>query len=140
MALTRNISAELRAYNDLILNAQALPNNTNWTSSAFRLGGVQGAVELVFKFIAAATITNTKQLLIQVLMCATEDGSFGATEKDTLTMYDATAGVGTITFAAAEELRMGIPTDALAWGKIKITTTENLASNTADAYLGMVSR
>jgi len=72
MALTGTISGgDVVAYPDYIRDGYALPNATNHTSSAFRWGGTQAAVELVIKFIAATTLSNTYRLLIEVLECDT---------------------------------------------------------------------
>ena len=138
MALTGTISEKLKAEPDLIFDGDAMPNSGNTSSDAFRLGGDQGAREIVFELDTAFTMTTATYLQVDIMECATEAGVYSVLNR---AYYTLASGATVITTATALELfRYVIPTDALEWGKVKVTTTDNMAAETAFCWLTPVSR
>lgn len=135
MTLTGTIGGPLKADPDLIHDGQAMPNATNASSSAFRLGGVQSGEEIVVSLDQAITLTNGLVLQFELMGATTESGDYTSYSIP----YTKTAS-GSEVLAAGEICRIGIPTDAPRWGKIKTTTTQNLSGDAMSAWKEPVSR
>lgn len=132
--------AEIRSYTigqeakfdqDYIYKATALPNATNATSDMFKFGKSQSAVELVI--VADTEIVNAGAITIELLQDEAATGSF-TTSKTLATIAAGTQAVG------AELVRYVSDKNTLQYCKVKITTVNNLATDTITGYLRTISR
>lgn len=124
---------DLNAGPDKIFRGQALPNNSNTSSSAFRLGNVQGGNEI--KVVVATAGTLTAALTVEVQSSATEGGSYTTVDGGTFT-----TALGAITLG--QELAKYIPPKETTdmFFKVKLTTTANESAMAVDSYLVWVGR
>lgn len=130
MANTVNtIGTALKA--DDIWTAEALPNNTNKSSSIFKLGKIASNVQLNFVFNDAITVTSAKTGKVELLLDSSSTGSFA-----TVVLLKA--------YIAADEITAGtvlryVPTDAdLQYAKIKVTTTDDWSAKDVTAYISSI--
>lgn len=133
---TGTISEVARFDPDAIWSAEALPNATSKTSSAFKLGGAQGGIQVDLKTIEAVTVGAAETFTVVLQTSATSTGTFA----DHATIY-ATPAAGE-TIAADTEFASYIKDigDDLQWAKLVVTASENLSASTVDAYLTKVAR
>jgi hypothetical protein len=130
MANTVNtIGSALKAEN--IWTETALPNNTNKSTSAFKLGKIASNVQLNIVFNDTITVTTAKTGKIELLFDSAEGGSYSTTK--TIASY-----------VAADEITAGtviryVPTDAdLQFCKVKVTTTDDWSAKDMTIYISSI--
>lgn len=117
---------------DYIYKATALPNNTSYTSTAFEFGTNNHRLEFVLALDAETAITDTKVLTVELLHSDTEDGTY-TTHK---VLYTVTGS--TTTLAEGDLIRYVPETGVKQWCKVKVTTTDNLATKTITSYVTQI--
>jgi hypothetical protein len=125
------IGEDLRSQPDQIWTAEAIPNNTNVSSTAFKLGQTMAGVEI--KVVCETGTTLASDLLIELQTSATEGGSY-------VTEVSTTVAAGAI--VAGDELaKLILPREVAdkIYSKIKLTTTAVQATGKVDAYPVLVS-
>jgi hypothetical protein len=129
---TTKLSTDLYSDQDVIFSAQALPDSTALSSSAFRFGNTMGRNEI--KMIVETAGTLTAALTVEVQSCATEDGSFVTVAGGTFE-----TALGAIT-AGQELVKYIAPRETTnEFFKVKITTTEDESAMAVDCYIVWVS-
>jgi len=135
--ITGTLGGRVKAHGDSVFDAQALPNATTVTSSAFKFGKSQSGVELVVSANTNISIADSKQLKVEILYDTADDGSFASSK----VVYDVTASGSAVTFAVNDVISATVPDKAIeTWAKVKVTTTANESSEKIDAFIYRVSR
>jgi len=116
---------------DYFFKATALPNASTLESTVFEFGKSQSALEL--QIIADTEIVNAGAITIELLQDAAEDGSF-TTTKTIATVGAGTQAIGTVLAKFVSD------SDTLHYGKIKITTVNNLAADTVSGFTTWAAR
>lgn len=130
---------DLKFSDSYVEQGTSFPNATSYTSDIFEIGKVQGALALKIVANGAVVIGNGKTLTIELYYEDAETDAFTANSV-TLLSYTNSTGSG-VTRADGYEFVNYIPgTDILKFGKIKITTDEDLSSYDFDAYLAYQAR
>lgn len=129
-----NLQERIASYQDKIFDAQALPNATTVTSSAFRFGKTQGQVEIEVFANTAVAIAAAQSMQIEILWDYDEAGSFS----DSKEIYD--SGTGGVSFSAGDSIAKYTPeTDVEHYCKLKITTSADESSEKVDANIYRVA-
>ena len=119
-------------YPDRVLTAQALPNNTTFTSSAFSFAKVAGRIELEIVANTSIVLVDTKTLKIELFWDKSATGSFSASR--VINSYIASGS--TLTIAAGTVVGLVTPeSDVEQFAKIKFTTTADQSAHKVDAAL-----
>jgi hypothetical protein len=131
-----NISEELKAYSDYLLNGETVPQNTTTTGDAVQVGGTQAELEVVAVAATDIGLADTKVLTLKLTGADTSDGSF----TDLVTLNTTTAS-GATTITAGTELGRYVvkPSDDL-YAKAVIITDDAAATGSVDVYLRRVCR
>ena len=106
---------------DYIFNAFALPNATNYSSSAFEFGNNQAGTRILLTNDDEITMVDAKVLTIELFHSDTFAGSYTAAK----TLYTVTAST-TVIAAGTEIVNETSQEDYKHWCKIKITTDDDL--------------
>ena len=126
------ISGDLKSYPEAIWTAEALPKNTNKSSSAFKLGQTNAQCEV--KVVCQTGTTLGADLLIELQTSATEGGTY-ATE------VSKTVAAGAI---VAEDVLAGLilPKEAEGklYSKVKLTLGAAETTGKVDAYIVRVPK
>jgi hypothetical protein len=130
MANTVNtIGSILKAEN--IWTEEALPNNTNKSTSVFKLGKIASNVQLNIVFNDAITVTSAKTGKVEILFDSSSTGSFSTSK--IIASYIAADEI-----AAGTTLRY-VSTDAdLQYAKVKITTTDDWSAKDMTVYISSI--
>jgi len=132
MSTIGTISNVLISQPDYFWEGEALPNATNKSTSAFKLGKAQAGVQLEIKAVDAITVANAETLTFELLYDSDESGSYSSS----VTLATFTDE----TIAAGATIAKYIPNmDIELWAKVKVTASENLSAKTIDAYVTYVS-
>jgi hypothetical protein len=129
---SHTIGSDLKAAPDQIFSAEALPNATNKSSSAFLFNQNVGGCEI--KVVCETGVTLTAALVIEVQTAATEAGSYTTVATETVPLGAIAAGDELLKYVAPRELVDQI------WTKIKLTTTADESAGKVDAYIVALTR
>jgi len=126
------ISDTLISQPDFFWEGEALPNATNKSSVAFKLGKNQAGTQLEIKSVDAITVASGQTLTFEVVYDEDENGSYS----DTVTLGTFTDEV----IAANSTIAKYVPNmDISVWAKLKVTATENLSAKTINAYTTFIA-
>jgi len=120
-----------KVYTDYIYKETALPDTTNATTTAFKIGDNNHRVQLVLTAATEIVIASTETITIELLQAPTETGTYNVTK--TLAVIPAS------TIANGATILKYVPEDGIKhWGKIKITATDDQSAGKITGYLTQI--
>lgn len=124
------ISSPLKSDDTIYWSGEALPNNTNKSTAAFKLGQTMAGCEIRVDCETGTTLAG--DLLIELQTCATSDGTFVTKVAKTVEAGAIVAGNNLAGLILPREVK-----DEL-YGKVKVTIGAVQATGAVDAYMVMV--
>lgn len=120
--------------NSYFIEDEALPKNTNKTSSSLEVGGSHSSLEVIVDVTSAVTITATKVLTITL-----QESADNETFTDKAILYTFTSASGATNIAVQEGVcRYTLPVDIKKYARVKVATDDGSAAGAISAYLHLV--
>ncbi len=120
-----------KVYGDLIYDEATLPNTTNASSVAFKLGGNNHRGQIVLNADTEITVAATKAITIELMHCDTIDGSY--------TSFKTLLSIAPSTIALGANILKYVAEDGVKhYAKIKITTTGDQSAGKITGFLAQV--